>query len=325
MGGAIVCIAAVLLGVDASWPPLPDGGLQYVIRIEPQVFARLESGAIEAVGSHVPRDLDDIRAFQIVIGTQQSAGDAPTPGAQSPILSNVDNTQWVSLPTGGVECRVWIPPGALDELDTSGRVIEGAIPVNVDKLSLFTITVGTKPPAESFPVANGSGASDLGMAGRLPADLPFTSPITEPYLTKQPDPPPRLDRPFSFAPHTPTVPTVGNPEPSLPPSEAGAGSRPIPVQRTNHVEPAKTTPNEQPRKNADLTTPAENGPAAKNSNKLPLSPTVTLFVLFASLAGNLFLFWVMRDFRNRYRALLRRVGEVGDVVGSCAVELEQNS
>ena len=77
MGGAIVCFAAVLLGVDASWPSLPDGGLQYVIQIEPQVFERLESGAIETVGSHVPPDLADIRAFQIVIGT---------PNAQPPIL-----------------------------------------------------------------------------------------------------------------------------------------------------------------------------------------------------------------------------------------------
>jgi len=290
MGGTMVCIAAVLLGVDARWPALPDGGLQYVIQIEPQVFERLQSGVIEAVGSHVPPDVDDIRSFQIVMGTQRLAKDAPTPMTQSvitqsPILSGVDNTQWIPLSAGGVECRVWITPEMLDHLDESGRLIEGMVPAGVEKLSLFTIGVGTKPPAESFPALDGSNLTDRSESWQ---------------------PPPEIDPSSSLAPFLPA-------EPALPPYQADAGSTPISVQPVNHVEAAETTPNESPQEKPDANSTPKKEPVTEGSDELPLTPAVTLLVLFASLAANIFLLWTMRDFRNRYHTLLDRVGEVGDL------------
>ena len=295
MGGSIVCLAAVLLGVDARWPPLSDGGFQYVIQIEPQVLERLESGAIPTVGSYVPPYVQDVRAYQIAIGTQRLPKHAPTPDVRSPILTGAD-TDWVSLPAGGVECRVWIRPDVLDELQKPGGVIEGKIPAHVKKLSLFTIAVGTKPLAVSLPATNGGNLSGPVEAkvNRVPAEL-------------------------SQSPSETTPPALL--------SEPGAGSRPMPGQLTNHSEPLKPLPEERPQEKPDSSAPAEKDEKELSTgapDKLSLSPIVMLLGLVASLAGNIFLLWIMRDFRNRYRALLRRMEKVGDITKNCALELESS-
>ncbi len=332
MCGSIVCLAAVLLGVDARWPALPDGGCQYVIQIEPQVLDRPESGAIEAVGSYVPPYVKDIRAFQITIGPQKLPHDAPTANVQSPILTGVD-TDWVPLPAGGVECRLWIKPEAIEELQKSGRVIEGKIPADVKEPSLFTIAVGTKPSAESVPATNADNQPEPVVsepvepeANPLPTDPAPSPPITQPHLAEPANswpPLPKIDPP-SLTPYATTAPMLTNVEPAQPPSEAGAGSRPMPEQQANHVELVKTTPIERPQTKADSNSTAKKESTAGGPTTLPLSRTVTFFGLIASLAANVFLLWIVRDFRSRYRALLGRMGEVGDIARSCVLKPERS-
>ncbi len=337
MCGGIICLVAVMLGVDASWPALPDGGRRYVIQIEPQVLDRLESGAIEAVGSYVPPHIKDIRAFQITIGPQKPASNAPTAKVQSPILTGVD-TDWVSLPDGRVECRLWIKPETIDELQKSGRVIEGMIPADVKEPSLFTIAVGTKPAAESVPATIADNQPEPvepepvepepvePEADPLATDPAPSPSITEPQLAESANslpPLPIIDWP-SQSPYAPTPPTFTDVEPALSPSEAGAGSKPIPEQQANHVEPLKTTPVERPQTKEVSNSTTEEESTAEGPGDLPLSPIVTFLGLIISLAVNLFLLWIMRDFRSRYRVLLRRMGEVGDIVKSCVLELERS-
>ena len=67
MSGNIACIAAVLLGIDAGWQPLPEGGMEYIIQIEPQLLDTLRSG--EPIQSDVPSYVKDVRAYRIVVGT----------------------------------------------------------------------------------------------------------------------------------------------------------------------------------------------------------------------------------------------------------------
>ncbi len=326
MCGSIVCLAAVLLGVDARWPPLPDGGSQYVIRIEPQVLDRLESGAIEAVGSYVPPYVKDVRAFQITIGPQRLPNNAPTADVQSPILAGVD-IDWISLPAGRVECRLWIKPEAVDELQKSGRVIEGKIPADMGEPSLFTIAVGTKPSAESVPATNAVEPEPVEPeADQLPTDPATSPPITQPNLAKPANsrPPLPIIDPPSQTPYATTAPTLTNAEPALPPSEAGTGSRPMPGQQANYVEPVKTTPIERPQTKADSDSTTKKESTAEDSATLPLSPIVTFLGLIASLAGNIFLLWIVRDFRSRYRELLGRMGEVGNIARSCVLKPERS-
>ncbi len=346
MGGTMVCIAVALIGVDASWQPLPEGGVQHVIQIEPQVLERLESGAIESVASHVPVDLD-VRAYQIAIGTHEVGENARTPDVQSPILVGVD-TVWNPLSAGGFECRVWIQPDVLDELRKPGRVIEGRIPASVKTLSRFTIGVGSKPLAMMSPPVDRADPTES-VAARLdllsvdaPSGLPVIPPRQPMWTRSWPPPMPiRNVSPPSFpSPETPSTP---NPAPSeawspppfesLPPAgEASPAEPPLldpavgsaqELQQAAHLEQSGATPNDQPP-----TKPVVNKPPAGDPNKSSLSPTATFFGLLASLAGNIFLLWIlwiMRDFRSRYRALLRRMGEVGDIVRNCVTELERTT
>ncbi len=342
MSGSVVCLAAVLLGVDARWPPLPDGGLQYVIQIEPHALDRRESGANEAVRSYVPPYVKDVRAYQIVMGTQRLAKNVRTANVQSLIRTGVD-TDWIRLPAGGVECRVWIHPQVLAEFEKPGRVIEGKIPAGIKKLSVFTISVGTKPPAAGSPATDQTilpGPAEA-KADQLPARPPPRPLVTLPHVAERPDsgpPLPGVGPLTSRVPDTPAAPTVTDVAPSPPaagvtppdlPSEPPAfepdpDSRQIPTQPASHLERPESTPDARPGPKADASSIAKKESPAGGPAKPQWPPTLTLLGLFASLAGNVFLLWIMRDFRSRYRALLRRMGEVGDIVRSCVLEIESS-
>ncbi|MEX2114627.1 MAG: hypothetical protein WD845_15645 [Pirellulales bacterium] len=59
-------MAASTLGVEAGWQPLPEGGHEYTIQIEPSLVRLLESG--NDVVSEVPSQID-VRRFRIKLGT----------------------------------------------------------------------------------------------------------------------------------------------------------------------------------------------------------------------------------------------------------------
>lgn len=66
---AVVLWAVVIssVGVDVGWQPADDGGLEYIIQIEPQVAARLKAGDVIEVG--VRPELRDVRRYRIVVGS----------------------------------------------------------------------------------------------------------------------------------------------------------------------------------------------------------------------------------------------------------------
>lgn len=82
MYGNIACIAAVLLGVDAGWQPLPEGGVEYIIQIEPELLETLKSG--EPIQSDVPSYVKDVRAYRITVGTGKVPRELPPKEAPSP-------------------------------------------------------------------------------------------------------------------------------------------------------------------------------------------------------------------------------------------------
>lgn len=82
MGGNIACIAAVLLGIDAGWQPLPEGGLLYLIQIEPELLETLKSG--QPIESDFPSYVKDVRGFRITVGTGELPRELPAAGGDSP-------------------------------------------------------------------------------------------------------------------------------------------------------------------------------------------------------------------------------------------------
>jgi hypothetical protein len=89
-------------GVDAGYEPTPDGHLEYIIQVEPQLLGSLAAG--HDVTSEVPRGLD-IRHYRLTVGTAVLPRIAPAAG-QRPGAA------------GGATAR------AADQFETPGRVDE---------------------------------------------------------------------------------------------------------------------------------------------------------------------------------------------------------
>ena len=63
----VAWLAIMLLGIDVGWQPLPEGGVEYQIQVEPDLLENLgESGVL--IQSDVPPHVRDIRAFRITVG-----------------------------------------------------------------------------------------------------------------------------------------------------------------------------------------------------------------------------------------------------------------
>lgn len=85
-------IAAASLGIDAGWQPLPEGGLEYIVQIEPQMLETMSSALIEDNISDIPPHLmSSVRKIRITFGTQPLPREGlaePAPAAASPPTAN---------------------------------------------------------------------------------------------------------------------------------------------------------------------------------------------------------------------------------------------
>jgi len=81
MVGHWACAAAMALGIDVGWRPLSEGGVEYLIQIEPNLLETLQPG--EAIGSDVPpRLVGQIRAYRITVGTEELPRELPPAGVE---------------------------------------------------------------------------------------------------------------------------------------------------------------------------------------------------------------------------------------------------
>lgn len=73
MAATAVMLLAASLGagaaanIEVGWRPLPDGGMQYLIQLDPLTVDILRTG--QAIESFIPPQVKDVRGFQIGIGT----------------------------------------------------------------------------------------------------------------------------------------------------------------------------------------------------------------------------------------------------------------
>jgi len=85
MYGHLFCLAATVLGIDVGWQRLPEGGLQYLIQIEPEMLETLKGG--EPIESDIPTRVRDIRGYRITVGKGPLPKEEPpaeAPGAPGP-------------------------------------------------------------------------------------------------------------------------------------------------------------------------------------------------------------------------------------------------
>ena len=95
MCGTIICVAAVMLGIDVGWQRLPDGGLEYIIQIQPHMLETLKAGS--PIASDIPPHLRDVRGYRIVVGT------ARLPRESLPEVTPQRHTDPFSLSPGGLK------------------------------------------------------------------------------------------------------------------------------------------------------------------------------------------------------------------------------
>ncbi len=303
MTGILVCLSAAMLGVDYGWQPLANGGVEYIIQIEPQMLDSLQDG--KGLTSALPASARNIRRYRIVVGT----GELPHHG--EPLPNEVEQTtDGLGQAEAAEASRVGYDeplerdslPGELEAPELSAMPIESPYPSNYEKAGIplpgpiaspaLLAQEKPQPPAEPPRRREVSAPQESG-----PADAHSTSkPLVKPQLSQS--------RASEFPPrHSSEIKPPKTREiefPEVPVREEPAGKS----AANKPAESAKESPAaaEEPESPSDPKPPAAESSIGKHS------PT-TLVGLFASLGGNVFLVWVASGQRNRYRALLRRSHE----------------
>jgi hypothetical protein len=76
MNTLLICLAATTLGSDVGWERLDDGGMEYIIQLDPQTLEALKAGS--AIQSDIPPAAgNDIRSYRILVGKGKLRRDAP--------------------------------------------------------------------------------------------------------------------------------------------------------------------------------------------------------------------------------------------------------
>ena len=88
----MLCVATAALGIDVGWQRLPEGGMEYIIQLDPQTLEVLRKG--EPIQSDIPRTAGEVRSYRIIVGAKKQPRETPstppsipkTAGPESPYL-----------------------------------------------------------------------------------------------------------------------------------------------------------------------------------------------------------------------------------------------
>jgi hypothetical protein len=98
MNAALLFVALSAVGIDHGWQPLPDGGVEYILQIEPQMLETLRSQ--NDVESYLPPGLD-VKKIRVTVGNAKlpkdsgsdTAGDASKPREENPLNATDSSTE----------------------------------------------------------------------------------------------------------------------------------------------------------------------------------------------------------------------------------------
>jgi hypothetical protein len=98
MCATTLLIAAATIGIDGGWQPLPEGGMEYIIQIDPDTLKTLQPG--EELSCDVPTDLGPFKRYRLRIGT------APLPYESPPVEERSPSAE---LPDPGIPRPLAVP------------------------------------------------------------------------------------------------------------------------------------------------------------------------------------------------------------------------
>ncbi len=300
MNMLFVLVAATALGIEVGWEPLPGGGHEYTLQLEPQLLRVLEGGQ-EEIFSEVPAGVD-VRRYRIVVGVGKLRRD------YGPLAAEIEQP----LAAAGVTA----PPQAVNSAPLA---------------SPFNQPTDGSPDHEAVPAAGPYNAQG---AMQPSADMESIPPAEEP-TSATPDfglPAPGVAEP-EFPPAEPAGMNPQTSSSGAPADELWHNSAEQSVsegkaeQKSSAAAKTAQAPAKLPEEN-DPSAPiraatfedgkgsAASGVVDTGKPELPLTePTsqpwaplvVTIVLLACSLGGNIFLGWIAADARARYRNAIAKL------------------
>ncbi len=286
MNSLLILVTTAALGIEVGWEPLPGGGHEYTIQLEPQLLGILEQGN-EEIFSEVPPNID-VRRYRIVVGTGKlprdagplgsATGDPPVAAAEIPPAATA-GAPYGPPPTEPAEPS----PTAADQFPLSPGESTAATdqpPRDFDRYG--TPTAPEVEPAHGAEIPTVPTSPPADAAENL-ADGPWTIPPTTP--APEPEESPVADaEPAPRSEHAPG---------KLPSDGAASG----PLRQTTFTDEPSAAPS--PSDAHDAQKPKLDNVSPENKPWLPLVTSVV--VLCCSLGANFYLGWIAWDARTRYR------------------------
>ena len=69
MFAQVLWFSTVIVGINVGWQPLPEGGMEYIIQLDPQTLEALKAG--KPIQSDIPPSAGDVRSYKILLGSDK--------------------------------------------------------------------------------------------------------------------------------------------------------------------------------------------------------------------------------------------------------------
>ena len=84
MNALVMCIALVTAGIDVGWERRPEGGVEYIIQLDPAMLESLRAG--ETIESSKLPQVRDVRSWRILVGNRTLPREEPATDLETPSL-----------------------------------------------------------------------------------------------------------------------------------------------------------------------------------------------------------------------------------------------
>ncbi|MCC7083786.1 MAG: hypothetical protein IT427_02130 [Pirellulales bacterium] len=303
-----LAICDALHAVEFGWQALPEGGLEYLVRIEPGLL-----DSVHEISSELPREAPEFRQIKIVVSAEKLPNEGTLPpqsdspkrefAASEAMPSTPANARtfavgWQELPGGSIEYIVRVEPAQLASFHEA--VVR--LPNNTPAARRVRVVAS----AEKLP-GEGTLPQSIDQNERKPSGGDSTAPLPD-MAPNRPDvaPPATINVPSAYTDSPPAAPIN-------PISAAMRGTSSLPWSQANRE------PNEQSTPPAPVAADRTQVPHL-DANSLPggksyalkvetpesrpwLPLMAALVALFASLGVNVYLAWIHQSLRANYRSL----------------------
>jgi hypothetical protein len=201
MNAMLFLAVTAAIGVDVGWQPLSDGGVEYIIQIEPQLLDSLATS--HDVSSEIPAGLD-VRRFRITVGTGRLPRENPPAPAARPASGTTSDARRAPPIVAYSDPTTQLygdPPPAIPS--SAPRTM----PADTPRMAVLDApTPAVPPPAYSAqdslaPIPSRGAATAPTRIRPLPAAAPAFAPIT-PLAASAPETGPALSgTPAEMADH----------------------------------------------------------------------------------------------------------------------------